>query len=230
MFPRWSCAPPRCNPLVNWVTFTLPGVAYGHLTLQPGGGSAPCSGVIPDWAMLDLFTVGAGTSGRININSLINYLNSPLNPTARLVPLKALLNSVGLAANAPDIYSDSTSVRNDCYGMKQTTGAGAFDTIGEICEISSLANGQATQAGMEATIRRIANLITVRSNTFTIWVLAQSIEPPPDQPSGHSIRHLRARTRSLAKLRAQAVVEQYKTTPGTPNSPVKYRLRYFRYL
>ncbi|MGD1020538.1 MAG: hypothetical protein ABSA12_14590 [Verrucomicrobiia bacterium] len=202
--------------------------AWKYLTLQPGGlapGGAATAGQIPDWAMLDLFTVGTGTGGRININSLVNA-GAPEPTATRLVPLKALLNSLGLAGKASDVYQDGTSVRADTYGMKQTSGAGVFDTIGEICEIPSLAAG-ANQAANEAAIRRIANLITVRSNTFTIWVLAQSIKQPPGSTIGTYNPNLDVIT---GDVKAQAVVERYEKTPGVAGATPSFRLRYLRYL
>lgn len=203
--------------------------AWQYLTLQPGGGAS--GGQIPDWAMLDIFTVGNGGSGRININSLINPGLATPNPVqARLVPLEALLNSLGLAGKASDIYADAAATRvtgADAYGMQQATGAGIFDTIGEVCEIPSLANGQTTQAGKEAAIRRIANLITVRSNTFTIWVLAQSIKQPPGSTIGTFNPNPPNMDLITGDVRAQAVVERYEKPPG---SKPEYRMRYLRYL
>jgi len=172
-----------------------------------------------------LFTVGTGTGGRININSLVNA-GAPEPTATRLVPLKALLNSLGLAGKTSDVYQDGTSVRADTYGMKQTSGAGVFDTIGEICEIPSLAAG-ANQAANEAAIRRIANLITVRSNTFTIWVLAQSIKQPPGSTIGTYNPNLDVIT---GDVKAQAVVERYEKTPGVAGATPSFRLRYLRYL
>jgi hypothetical protein len=213
----------------------LPGIAYGHLKLQPGGGNIT-AGPIPDWALLDLFTVGAGAAGRININSCINppfaNITAPGPVTQRLVPLKALLSGAGInniGSVSQSIYEDEVSDRGtfDYYGMAPAERRyGIFDTIGEICEIGSLttANGVNTQAGMEAAIRRIANLITVRSNTFTIWVLAQSIKQPPGSTPGTFTPGTDLIT---GEVKAQAVVERYESTPG---SAPKYRLRYLRYL
>jgi hypothetical protein len=209
---------------------------WNHLTLQPL--PAADAGKIPDWAMLDLFTVGSATKGRININSYINPgATGPTQP--RLVPLKALLNSVGLSGSATTVYDDSNASRldpinnpsgDDPFGMKDlTSNLPVFDTIGEVCEIPALAAG-ADEAAKEAAIRRIANLITVRSNTFKIWVIAQSIKDrtdvgtvgtydPPDPLTGA------ARDLITGEVRAQAVVERYEQ-----GGQVKFRILYFRYL
>jgi hypothetical protein len=206
--------------------------SWQYLKLQPNGGG----GAIPDWAVLDMFTVGAAvpnvTSGRININSFINpdptpAVRAPVTP--RLVPLEALLNTVisPPLTVAGHIYEDDTTIRTDTYGMKDSFGNGIFDTIGELCEVPSLANSATTEAGKEAVIRRIANLITVRSNTFTIWVIAQSIKEPnvgalqtfgTFQPTVDLI---------TGEVRAQAVVERYENPIGT--GPF-FRTKYFRYI
>jgi hypothetical protein len=203
-----------------------PDAPWKYLSLQPQSTTDKPFPAIPDWAMLDLFTVGGGTAGRININSGVipGFPN-----TKRLVPLKALLNNVGtlpVATVAPQIYDDnSTTARADSYGMSEASGSvtlGIFDTIGELCEIPSLATG-ANEAAREAAIRRIANLITVRSSTFTIWVMAQSIKQPPNATIGTFTPGTDLIT---GEVRAQAVVERYENPPGT----VKFRTRYFRYL
>jgi hypothetical protein len=205
---------------------------WQHLRLQPQ--LVAEKPAIPDWAMLDLFTTATPvpqTSGRININSFINPGLAPAAPIRpRLVPLSALLNSVpvlsGFAALA--IYNDNSRTSTDTYGMKDpATGDPVFDTIGEVCEIPALANSQTLEADKEQAIRRIANLITVRSSTFTIWVMAQSIKdvdkngrynPPPGLNNSDFI---------TGEVRAQAVVERYEDPLG---SAPKFRVRYFRYL
>ncbi len=201
---------------------------FKYLTLQPGGGVV--AGQIPDWAILDLFTVGNAaipnvTGGRININSFINP--SASSPTwQRLVPLKALLNTLGLPATVPsDIYADA---RSEKYGMANGTSAGIFDTIGEVCEIPSLIPTSATtDNARETSIRRIANLITTRSSTFTIWVTAQSIKQPSTSTIGRYNPALDAIT---GEVRMQVVVERYESTPGVIGSVPRFRVRYLRYL
>jgi len=215
---------------------TAPNAAWGHLRLQ--GGNAVNH--IPDWAMLDIFTVGNTvipnvTRGRININSFINPgLATAAPATARLVPLKALLNSLsGIitpGATALQIYNIAGGYRTDTFGMKDPgTGYPIFDTIGEICEIPNLNIG-GNQASIEAVIRRIGNLITVRSNTFTIWVIAQSIA---DADKNGSYNPAPAGQDAITgEVRAQVVVERYEDLTLAPTDPnrVKFRVRYFRYL
>jgi len=212
----------------------LPGVLFGYLTLQPGGNGGP--GQIPDWAMLDLFTVGNAVvpnvaAGRININSFINPgATGPTTP--RLVPLKALLNSASsifspttVGQLAQQIYND-TRAAADTYGMNEPgTLNPIFDTIGEICEATGVADTGANAAAKEATIRRIANLITVRSSTFTVWVMAQTIKQPPINSTPGTYNP--AFDTITGEVRVQAVVERYENPPG---SAPKFRIRYLRYL
>ncbi len=203
--------------------------AWQHLTLQQGGGSS--SGQIPDWAVLDIFTIpNAKTRGRININGLLTAA-SPLPTATRLIPLNALLSGLSLATAAQGIYQDINRTLPDSYGMQMTGGNGVFDTIGEVCEVIPLTGGAPTEAGKEAAIRRIANTITTRSNAFTVWVVAQSIKqvngPARTQPIGTFDSTMDVIT---SEVRARAVVERYETSPGNAGNQVKYRTRYFRYL
>ncbi|HTS19672.1 MAG TPA: hypothetical protein VMP11_19005 [Verrucomicrobiae bacterium] len=204
----------------------VPGIANQHLSLLQNGTTSQ----IPDWALLDLFTVGAGGIGRININSFINPGAVTANPTLpRLAPLDAMLNSLSSVISplsvAQTIYTDN---RSPSYGMQGSSGHGIFNSIGEICELSALVPSSAnTLAAKEQVIQRIANLITVRSNTFTIWAVAQSIKQPPGATLGTFTTGLDQIT---GEVRAQAVLERYESNPGVTGSVPKYRLRYFRYL
>ncbi len=150
---------------------------FTHVMLQPQPVTERSARKIPDWALLDFFTVATNaanprpTFGRININSLITPGQNSLGGR-RLVPLKALLNNVISPPDtvAQNIYDDSSSTHDnrDIYGMIDGR-EGIFDTIGEVCEVQGLAdNPGKNEADREAAIRQIANLITVRSSTFTI--------------------------------------------------------------
>jgi hypothetical protein len=210
----------------------LPGAAnvWKHLTLQPGGGAT--AGQIPDWALLDLFTVGSPTAGRININGFVSP-GFPGTTVRRTVPLKALLSSLSsVIANsgavANEIYDNTAPVARgaDSYGIHGAGGIreGVFDTIGELCEVGALTAGANTQAGKEAAIRALANIITVRSGAFKIWVLAQSIKQPPGSTFG---TFTPGKDIITGEVKAQAVVERYENPVG---NPPQYRTRYFRYL
>ena len=88
-------------------------------------------------------------------------------------------------------------------------------------------NGASTDAAREYAIRRLANIITVRSSTFTVWVMAQSIKQVP-VPTTPTIGLFTPGVDQITgEVRAQAVVERYEAPVG---SAPKFRVRYFRYL
>jgi hypothetical protein len=191
---------------------------WTYLRLQPQTDKPS----IPDWAMLDMFTVGGPTAGRVNINSFISQL--PV-ATRRLYPLEALLNGAAAspAAVAANIYLNNyvnpmASTPPDTFGYN-----GAYDTIGEICEVQGMDNSASTEAGREAIIRRIGNLLTTRSNAFTIWAIAQSIKDISnigtyDPPSAGGKDFI------TGEVKVQAVVERYEQA-----GVLRFRTKYFRY-
>ncbi|HUI08248.1 MAG TPA: hypothetical protein VL486_14710 [Verrucomicrobiae bacterium] len=211
--------------------------SWTYLHLQPQPSTEKTAGQIPDWAMLDIFTVpGFTTEGRININSRINPELLPVSPTTpRLVPLEALLSTVvpsgSLQVLAQNIYNrvyKPVAPTGDLFGNSTV-----YDTIGEICEVQGMDNGQTREADKEAIIRRIANLITVRSNTFTIWIIAQSIR---DRTDAGTLGKFDVGTDVIAgEARAKVVVERVQNPGpdgiyGTIDDTVSFRVRYFRYL
>ncbi len=171
------------------------------------------AGKIPDWAVLDMFTVtNEPVAGRININNQIFHVggvstnasamrrDTALRALYQLAPFAAWANiqnrqvgSYKVPTPPPNWYSFQDSTRNPiCYAM-----------IGQICEVQGVATIGSTKADREAVIRGIANLITTRSDTFTVWVWGQSIwdinknrtfEPGTDQ--------------ILSDARLQAVVQR----------------------
>jgi hypothetical protein len=198
------------------------GQPFRHIRLQP----TTVATEIPDWAVLDLFQVPDVTNiGRLNINSLIT--SPATNPASarfsavRSKPLEALLNNVvaSPSAVAVNIYSNQL-IRH--FGMTN-----AYDTIGEICQVAALTNGAANEAARELPIRRIGNLITTRSNAFTIHIIAQSVLELP--LTGQIYGTFQTGTPVLdiitGEVRIQAVVE--RTQEG---GQVQYRTKYFRYL
>jgi hypothetical protein len=192
---------------------------WQHLHLQPQPPAEKPA--IPDWAILDMFTVGGSTAGRININSTVSPLSA-----GRLIPLKALLNNVTPTTTIAKRDALVDAINSGTYANTDTFGnPTAYDTIGEICEVTGMDNGATTDdAAKEEIIRRIANIITVRSSTFTVWVMAQSIKQPPTSTIGTYNPTFDLIT---GEVRAQAVVERYENPPG---SAPKFRTRYFRYL
>lgn len=151
------------------------------LKLQPGGSSSD----LPDWLLLDLFaptvtphTTMNSTLGKINVNAKIE----PDFGVSRWQPLQAAFQSmkasttVSPGASAPsevvqNILSHTLAAGGNDFGAQ-----GAFDYVGELCEIAGVADTGATDWEKESLIRNLANILTTRSNTFTIWGVAQTIQ------------------------------------------------------
>jgi hypothetical protein len=191
--------------------------------------------VVPDWALMDLFTVpstvsssatqmvtpyGTSYGGRVNLNSQAVPFNM-----ARTLPLSAVLlgastNTTGTvsATAAPllasNIYYRVYSPLNTATGAygKQYGYATAYDSPGEVIEAQGI--GDQGEAG-EALVRDIANLITARGNVFSVYTVGQSLK---QNPSG---------TLSVTgEQRLQAMVERYLSTSGV----IKFRTVFFRNL
>lgn len=100
---------------------------------------------------------------------------------------------------------------------------GLYDMVGELCEIKLVATNFATgttDALREARLRTFANLVTVRSDTFTVWAIGQAISDANNNgiyDAGDSI---------MAEAKVEAVVQRYEDPPGS----VKFRTLYYRYL
>jgi hypothetical protein len=215
--------------------------AWQHLRLQPQPTAEQTAGMIPDWAVLDLFTASNSVSGaqsptlgRININSDVSiFPGTPPNNVGRYVPLLALLTpavptGVDPAAIAQNIYA--RSYVNYPNGTDPYGNPNAYDTIGEICEVQGMTNGPpnqpATQASSEAIIRKIANLITVRSNTFTIWAVGQSIKKVDKNPNTQNQYLPAAGDFISGESKLQVVVERVVDSSNN----VQFRTLYSRYI
>jgi Tfp pilus assembly protein PilX len=200
------------------------------------------SGTIPDWAVLDLFTATnvANIVGRININATTTNADVTVFPD-RTIPLLALLtNSLPQTPANPNAntYDKGLAVTNIyTYGFAPASQAlappatfcqKAFTMIGEIANVQSLSNvspidGTHSKRNRETPVRGIANIITTRSNTFTIWAIAQSIKKvDTTNPSAF----VDGTDLVTGEVKVQAIVERYEDPPGT----VKFRTKYYRYI
>lgn len=196
---------------------------------------------LPDWVLLDMFRIGNAftVAGRININT---KFIGPANLTARIPPLSALIDNT--AVNFSTSLTSGTGSNVDIIAKRianRTFAPGnsyanlpAYLTPGEICEVSNLVyfsdnvgsvffTQRPSKTRRQQLIRRISNLITTRSNTFTIWAMAQSIkdvdqnglyDPPP---AGNDL--------ITGEVKVQAIVERYEE-----GGQVKFRTKYFRYI
>lgn len=196
------------------------GIPWRSLRLQPRDAGTH----IPDWVALDLFTTtNAPVPGRININAemIQGGAAGTLNPRTR--PLTALIgpapsplagsgadstiyNRTWVGTYAPPVVAPWTPTFTNVYAM-----------AGQICEIQLVADTGATDALREDRVRSVIDMIALRSNTFTVWAVAQALKATP---TGVII---------TGEAKIQAVVERYEdNSSGTPQ--VKFRTLYYRYL
>jgi len=185
---------------------------------------------IPDWIMLDIFTVGS-TTGRLNLNSKIFHASGNLSP--RIPPFTALINctssNLAVAVNPTIVVSIASNIANRVFVTGSPyANVPAYLTPGEICEVQNLGyfsddvdgdgvigssdyDKNPSKLRRQQLIRRISNLITTRPNTFTIWAYARTFHPV----SGDT----------TAEVKIQAIVERYEES-----GQVKFRTKYFRYI
>ena len=232
-------APPRRGTMYpGELAFIHTGVPWRSLWLQPEPPAEVLAAKIPDWAILDLFSQTDTTNvvGRINVNAYISNGVSLFPP--RTVPLAALLTNV-VAANTDykigmvtnNLYYGTPVSNSVLYTLAPSSGSGplcpaAMTFIGEVCEIQGLATNNYTSTTLtnkfaaEAPVRGIANLITTRSNDFTIWAIAQSLQVTPTG------------TNVTGEVKVQTIVERYEDMNFPVNNPnrVKFRTRYSRYV
>jgi hypothetical protein len=137
---------------------------------------------LPDWVMLDMFTATNATSvaGRINLNNQFANAAVSASVPARTGPLAALLynTSTGINANVDLIASNIANrvfVTNSPYASLPV-----YLTPGQVCEVSGLGyysdvTWHPSSADREQAVRRLGNLITTRSDVFTIWIIAEYV-------------------------------------------------------
>ncbi|MCG3148751.1 MAG: hypothetical protein PCFJNLEI_02198 [Verrucomicrobiae bacterium] len=218
------------------------GLQWRTIRLQPWPAPESTANYIPDWAVLDIFSVtNAPLSGRININGIVTNLASATTPL-RLTPLQGLLTGIN-SGNGLGQATDQLRIASNIYNLvwadtgalswaaKRSTGGrtfnpGVFNMIGELCEIDLIStNGNPSTIWTndfvrEGRIRTFANLVTTRSDTFTVWGIGQAIQDIID-PKGT----VDAGDLITAEVKVQAVVQRYEE-----NGQAKFRTLYFRYL
>lgn len=216
------------EPCSKFETTSIPpGVPWRTLRLQP---SASGTDVVPDWALLDLFTAPIAApnvqnrfvyaphqtsfGGRVNLNSLA----APFG-IDRVLPIAAVVqNSTWTTTNltqrlnpaqAKDIASNIIN-RTLANGGKQYGFADAYDSPGEIVEIKGVADqGEAS----EELFRSTANLFTARGNVFSVYTVGQALKQTPN-----------GNLQVLAEQRIQSMVERHVDADSIVHfSPVYFR-------
>jgi hypothetical protein len=155
--------------------------------------------------MLQFGTYGGATSGRINPNGAVVYTTNANIPTpgiTRTVPLQALLHGIqinptvtGAAMYGNDYWAqtysaitnvDEVAVANSIVNYLQTNtygpggnGPAPLRMPAEICNIPAVAAAVAPINPAHTRndlVRQIVGNLTTQSNTFSIWVAAQSLQ------------------------------------------------------
>ncbi|MDR1190698.1 MAG: hypothetical protein LBK60_03405 [Verrucomicrobiales bacterium] len=152
---------------------------FATLKFQPSTNDAE----LPDWLVLELFAPGLqpfgfmnSAVGKINPNAGFNGL---LPAAQRWKPLQALFeNTTAPLTAGPRATAPAPLVRNILEHNLSGKGFGApgvYDYIGKLCEVAGFADSGANDWEREALMRNYANLLTTRSNSFTIWGVAQIV-------------------------------------------------------
>jgi hypothetical protein len=194
---------------------------------------------VPDWALMDLFTVpsvvpstastlfapyGTAIAGRVNLNAtaaepfglqhraalsavLLNARKSSLVETSKLdatetATLAAAIYNRTLADKK--LISAKTLLEGKQYGY-----AGGYDSPGEVAEIKGVADGGEES---EELVRSISNLLTTRSNVFSVYTIGQAVR---QTASGKLV--------ITGEQRQHSMVERYLN-----NGKVNFRSVYFR--
>jgi hypothetical protein len=204
-----------------------PGVPWRTLRLQP---SQSGTDVVPDWALLDLFTAPIAApnqqnrfvyaphdtsfGGRINLNSqAVPFGVERLLPIASVLQNSAynMTNHGGkLSAAEAATIAENIVDRTLAAGGKQYGWPSGYDSPGELVEILGVADkGESS----EELFRRTANLFTARGNVYGVYSIGQALK---QSPSGVLT--------VLAEQRLQGVIERYTDSAGVTHfSPVYLR-------
>ncbi|MGA2222506.1 MAG: hypothetical protein ABSH21_12175 [Verrucomicrobiia bacterium] len=194
------------------------GIPWRSLRLQPKGTVGPPNH-IPDWVVLDLFTItDSALTGRININAqMIIQPGGVGTLNIRKRPLTALIGQSGspLAGTLADqnIYNQLwvTTYAPPGVAPWAPTFANVYAMAGQICEIQGVSDSTvgSTDAQREDGVRSIIDMVTIRSNTFTVWAVGQALKATP---TGVIV---------TGEAKVQAVVQRDFTG--------QFRILYFRY-
>jgi hypothetical protein len=96
--------------------------------------------------------------------------------------------------------------------------------IGQICEVRNIADNLVSggsKAAREARVRTLANLLTTRSNAFSIWVVGQAIA----DANKDGVYQVFAGDEILSEVIVHAVVERYEDS----TNQVRFRIRNIHY-
>ena len=176
-----GCIPTQFTPEAT-IASPLPIVPWRTLRLQPTPSS---ENTIPDWALLDLFTVPTpytstnrttdlvyhpltnSVTGRVNVNAKANISEFSHQKTLEAL-LYGMTNIISRAETAQNIINFKTALN----GVKRSP-SNAYVSPHELCEIKGVADrGEAS----EEVMKTISALGAVRGNIFRIYSIGQSLQ------------------------------------------------------
>jgi len=204
-----------------------PGIPWRTLRLQPNRDGTD---VVPDWALIDLFTAPVAApdqynkyvyaphdfsfGGRVSLNSKVEPFN-----ISRTIPLQAVFkNSTHDASNLASKLSASqaqdlaTNVYNRILaaGGKKYGYPDGYDSVGEVVEMKGVADGGEES---EELFRQVANQLTARGAVYDVFSIGQALK---QTPAGKLV--------ITGEQRLQSVVERYQDVDGKIHiSPVYSR-------
>jgi len=163
---------------------------WRSVRLQPSG-STSSTNVLPDWALLELFSAPVtnsinvpGTnlvSGRVNLNALIRSAAgtnmSRTNVLRTLMPDTFVLTG-NSNANATVISNviNATNLADEGLNFANSTQNQMYLSVGQLAEMRGISDsGEAS----EKVIRQIASLGTVRSDVFSVYSVGQALKVTP---------------------------------------------------
>lgn len=177
---------------VKSLSLTDRGIPWRTLRLQPRRSAD--ANTLPDWLLLDLFTVPQtdtsyfvksenGLGGKINVNAaLMPFVGTSGSSllTSRALPIKAVLQGAynGTSALSADEAADKAA---NIVNLRPATGGnpGNFHgftnfylTPGQIAEAEGVADGGEAS---ETLLRNTVDLLTTRGSVFGIYSIGQSI-------------------------------------------------------
>lgn len=226
--------PARDYESVGELGYIHTGLQWRTLWMLPESNTA--SNYIPDWAVLDMFSItNAAVAGRINLNgATTTHLTGAAMPL-RLPAITALGTNLNLAGVAPlpvlNIATQNFDIAFTSRYYAANFFTNAYTMIGQICEVAGLTGSSGTpKAQREGWVRALANLITVRSEQFTIWAIGQAIQDINNNGTYDPGVDL-----IVGEAKARAIVSRIQSPGsdglwGTADDTVEYRCLEFKYL
>lgn len=197
---------------------SVTGTPWRSLRLQPRSGN----GVVPDWMLLDLFTVplvpknpsdeavlrpSTNTlGGRVNVNGRF-YPFSTAQVT-RNAPLRSIIRSLkpGIADADADVLVGNILNQTLAVGANPGVAFGPaafaaeklYPMTGQICEIMGLADSGEES---EDLVQGLAGFLTAQSNVYSVFSVGQKIQQLPG-----------GKIKVLGESRTRTLLERYEDT------------------